>query len=130
MTEFERVRIIGHRSEQLLQGAQPLVKLQDPKDILLHTNLAKREMREGKLHYIVKRKLVVSDNPAVEVVEAWSSRDLVTITSMYDEMAHRPRKCECGMASECASARDTTPQPPTQSALQTQFAKTAATRSP
>lgn len=54
LTQFEIPRAIGVRAQQLACGAPPLV---DPGDLTSTIDIAKKELKEGKLPLIIRRYL-------------------------------------------------------------------------
>ena len=54
LTKYERARILGVRALQLSNGAQPMVKVDGITDVM---DIAKKELREYKLPFIIRRKL-------------------------------------------------------------------------
>lgn len=50
---YERARLIGIRAMQLLQGAEPLIKV--PENITDPIKIAALELESGKLPFLVKR---------------------------------------------------------------------------
>lgn len=58
-TKYEHVALIAVRSGQLEQGAKPLASLEGLKtsDPMFVTNLARREIEQRKLPFIVRRQL-------------------------------------------------------------------------
>ena len=54
LTKYERARILGARSLQLSNGAQPMVKVEGISDVVA---IAEKELREYKLPIIIRRKL-------------------------------------------------------------------------
>jgi len=53
LTKYERARILGTRALQLSNGAQPMVKVDGITDVM---DIAKKELMEYKLPFIIKRK--------------------------------------------------------------------------
>lgn len=54
LNKYERPRILGARALQLSNGAQPMVKVDGITDVM---DIAKKELREYKLPFIIRRKL-------------------------------------------------------------------------
>lgn len=54
LTKYERARVLGARALQLSNGAQPMVRVDGIPDVM---DIAKKELREYKLPFIVRRKL-------------------------------------------------------------------------
>lgn len=55
LTKYELSRILGLRALQLSNDAKPMVKVS--KDITDEMDIAKKELMEHKLPFIIKRKL-------------------------------------------------------------------------
>jgi DNA-directed RNA polymerase I, II, and III subunit RPABC2 len=53
LTKYEKARILGARALQLSNGAQPMVKVDGITDVM---DIAKKELREYKLPFIIRRK--------------------------------------------------------------------------
>ena len=53
LTKYERARVLGTRALQLSNGAQPMVKVDGITDVM---DIAKKELMEYKLPFIVRRK--------------------------------------------------------------------------
>lgn len=56
LSKFEKVKIIGLRSEQLQRGAQPYVDV-DTSSSFNPKNIALQELHEKKLPFMIKRQL-------------------------------------------------------------------------
>jgi DNA-directed RNA polymerases I, II, and III subunit RPABC2 len=56
LSKFEKVKIIGLRSEQLQRGAQPYVKL-EPNQPFVPRDVALQELKEHKLPFMLRRQL-------------------------------------------------------------------------
>lgn len=54
LNKYEKVKIIGIRAVQLARGAEPLVKWDGEFD---ERKIAKKELEEGKLPFMIARKL-------------------------------------------------------------------------
>ena len=54
LTKYERARILGTRALQLSNGAKPMVRTDGLTDVM---DIAKRELMEYKLPFIIRRKL-------------------------------------------------------------------------
>lgn len=54
LTKYERTRLIGARAEQLNRGSLPTVKVGNLKNTI---DIAKKELEERKIPFIVRRKL-------------------------------------------------------------------------
>lgn len=68
MTKFEKAHILGVRALQLSMSAPPLVDIEDETDPL---KIAMKEMREGKIPFIVRRRL--PDNS----FEEWDVKEMI-----------------------------------------------------
>lgn len=68
LSKYERTAIIGARATQLSEGAQPLCEV--PKDSDSVVDIAKKELIERKLPFIIKRTL---NNH----VDYWKLEDLI-----------------------------------------------------
>ena len=55
MTKYEKARILGERANQISNGAKPLVKV--PNNIKTELDIAKLELMERKLPFIIRRWL-------------------------------------------------------------------------
>ena len=55
LTVFEKTKILGFRANQLSQGARPYVRI--PKHVKTYLEIAKLELEERRLPFIVKRPL-------------------------------------------------------------------------
>jgi DNA-directed RNA polymerase subunit K/omega len=55
LTVFEKTKILGFRTNQLSQGARPFVRI--PKHVKTYLEIAKQELEERRLPFIVKRPL-------------------------------------------------------------------------
>jgi len=55
LTKFEKTRILGQRAKQIDSGARPFVDV--PKDIIEGYLIAKKELAEKKIPFIIKRPL-------------------------------------------------------------------------
>jgi len=53
LTKYERARILGARALQLSNGAQPMVRVDGITDVM---DIAKKELMEYKLPFIIRRK--------------------------------------------------------------------------
>ncbi len=53
LTKYEKAKIIGTRALQLSNGAQPMVKVDGIIDVM---DIAKKELEEYKLPFIIRRK--------------------------------------------------------------------------
>lgn len=53
LTKYEKARILGTRALQLSNGAQPMVKVDGITDVM---DIAKKELMEYKLPFIIRRK--------------------------------------------------------------------------
>lgn len=67
MTKFEKAYILGIRAQQLSLNAPPLVEIDDETDPL---KIALKELREGKIPFILRRNL--PDN----TYEEWSVKEM------------------------------------------------------
>jgi DNA-directed RNA polymerase I, II, and III subunit RPABC2 len=56
LSKFEKVKLIGLRSEQLQRGAQPYVDV-DTSSSFNPKNIALQELHEKKLPFMIKRQL-------------------------------------------------------------------------
>lgn len=56
LSKFEKVKIIGLRSEQLQRGAQPYIKL-TPNQPFIPRDVAMQELKEHKLPFMLRRQL-------------------------------------------------------------------------
>ena len=56
LTKYERVKIVGLRSEQLQRGADPYVEVDHSKDFNPR-DIATEELRQRKLPFMIKRPL-------------------------------------------------------------------------
>ncbi len=54
LTKYERARILGTRALQLSNGAKPMVSTDGLTDVM---DIAKRELMEYKLPFIIRRKM-------------------------------------------------------------------------
>jgi DNA-directed RNA polymerase I, II, and III subunit RPABC2 len=72
LSKYERVKILGMRAEQLQRGAQPLVDISKFRDIS-PLNIAKRELEERKLPFIICRTLPNG------LSEYWKLDDMIII---------------------------------------------------
>lgn len=70
LTKYEKARIIGLRTQQLLNGAQPLV---DTRGLKSHLEIAEKELKDKKIPFIIKRNL--PNNKA----EYWKINELINI---------------------------------------------------
>lgn len=68
MTKYEFTKILGLRSQQICEGALPLVKV--PEGMTDSTEIALLELREKKIPFLIKREF--SDNYR----EYWKVKDL------------------------------------------------------
>ena len=73
LSQFERTKIIGFRSNQLAQGAKAYVDLTKHKHIVNTCDIARLELREGSLPFIVAR--LMPDGQ----FEFWSLADLLIL---------------------------------------------------
>ena len=55
LTKFEKTRILGQRAKQIDSGARPFVNV--PKDIIEGYLIAKKELAEKKIPFIIKRPI-------------------------------------------------------------------------
>jgi DNA-directed RNA polymerases I, II, and III subunit RPABC2 len=71
-TKYEYTALVAMRAQQLAEGAKPLVELTGlrPSDPLFVWNVAKREIEQRKLPFLVRRQL--PDGSA----EFWSTQEL------------------------------------------------------
>jgi len=71
-TKYEYTALVAARAQQLAEGAKPLVELKglNMSDPMFIWNVAKREIEQRKLPYIVRRGL--PDNTS----EFWSAQEL------------------------------------------------------
>jgi DNA-directed RNA polymerase I, II, and III subunit RPABC2 len=53
LTKYEKARVLGTRALQLSNGAQPMVKVDGITDVM---DIAKKELMEYKLPFIIRRK--------------------------------------------------------------------------
>ena len=53
LTKYEKAKIIGIRALQLSNGAQPMIKVDGIIDVM---DIAKKELEEYKLPFIIRRK--------------------------------------------------------------------------
>jgi DNA-directed RNA polymerase I, II, and III subunit RPABC2 len=74
-TKYEYTALLSVRTQQLSEGAKPLVSLEGMKtsDPLFILNLAKREIEEHKLPFIIRRPLPNG------TAEFWSAQELEVI---------------------------------------------------
>lgn len=56
LSKFEKVKVIGLRSEQLQRGAQPYIKL-EPNQPFNPRDVAMQELKEHKLPFMLRRQL-------------------------------------------------------------------------
>lgn len=68
MTKFEKAHILGVRALQLSMNAPPLVDIEDETDPL---KIALKELKEGKVPFIIRRRL--PDNS----FEEWSIKEMI-----------------------------------------------------
>ena len=73
LSQFERTKIIGFRSNQLAQGAKAYVDLSKHKHIVNTGEIARLELNEGRLPFIVAR--LMPDGQ----FEFWSLADLLIL---------------------------------------------------
>jgi DNA-directed RNA polymerase subunit K/omega len=73
LSQFERTKIIGFRSNQLAQGAKAYVDLSKHKHIVNTGEIARLELNEGRLPFIVAR--LMPDGQ----FEFWSLADLLLL---------------------------------------------------
>lgn len=71
LTQFEKTRILGFRTNQLAQGARPFVPV--PKHITNPLDIAKLELEQQRLPFIIKRPLPDGS------FEYWRLRDLLIL---------------------------------------------------
>lgn len=72
LSKYERVKIIGLRSEQLQRGADPYVELDQTKEFNPR-NVAYEELRQRKLPFMLKRTLPDG------TVEYWRLDDMIIL---------------------------------------------------
>lgn len=71
LTQFEKTRILGFRTNQIAQGARPFVPV--PKHITKPLDIAKLELEQQRLPFILKRPLPDGS------FEYWRLRDLLIL---------------------------------------------------
>ncbi len=70
LTKYEETRLITSRAEQLARGAAPLVDIGDLVDVI---EIAKKELKERKIPFTVRRPLHDKDKQ----FEEWEVKDLI-----------------------------------------------------
>ena len=73
LSQFERTKIIGFRSNQLAQGAKAYIDLTHYKHIVNTGDIARLELKEGRLPFIIAR--MMPDG----LFEFWSLSDLLIL---------------------------------------------------
>ncbi len=71
LTQFEKTRILGFRTNQIAQGARPFVPV--PKHVTKPIDIAKLELEQQRLPFILKRPLPDGS------FEYWRLRDLLIL---------------------------------------------------
>jgi DNA-directed RNA polymerase I, II, and III subunit RPABC2 len=66
LTKYEKARILGTRALQLSNGALPMVRIDGLTDVM---EVAKKELREYKLPYIIRRKFPDGSYTDIKVVD-------------------------------------------------------------
>jgi DNA-directed RNA polymerase I, II, and III subunit RPABC2 len=71
-TKYEYTALLATRAQQLAEGAKPLVSLDGlkPSDPMFVWNVAKREIEQRKLPFLLRRQLPNGDS------EYWSTQEL------------------------------------------------------
>lgn len=72
LSKFEKVKIIGLRSEQLQRGAQPYVNV-DTSSSFNPKQIALQELHEKKLPFMIRRQLPDGSN------EYWRLDDMIVL---------------------------------------------------
>ena len=74
-TKYEHTALLAMRAQQLAEGAKPLISLEGIRtsDPMFVWNVAKREIQERKLPFIIRRQLPDGTS------EFWSAQELETI---------------------------------------------------
>lgn len=74
-TKYEYTVLLATRAQQLAEGAKPLISLEGfrTSDPMFVWNVAKREIQERKLPFIIRRQLPNGTS------EFWSAQELETI---------------------------------------------------
>jgi DNA-directed RNA polymerases I, II, and III subunit RPABC2 len=70
LTKYEKARIIGLRTQQLSNGAQPLV---DTRGLRNYLDIAEKELKDKKIPFIIKRELPNNKS------EYWKISELINI---------------------------------------------------
>ena len=70
LTKYEETRLITSRAEQLARGAAPLVDIGDLVDVI---EIAKKELKERKIPFTVRRPLHNKEKQ----FEEWEVKDLI-----------------------------------------------------
>ena len=70
MTKYEKARIIGLRTQQLINNSQALV---DTRGLKSYLEIAEKELKEKKMPFIIKRKLPNNK------FEYWKINELINI---------------------------------------------------
>jgi DNA-directed RNA polymerase subunit K/omega len=71
LTQYEKTRVLGFRANQLAQGAPPFINV--PPHILQTLDIARMELAEKKLPFIIKRPMPDG------TFEYWRLRDLLIL---------------------------------------------------
>jgi DNA-directed RNA polymerase subunit K/omega len=71
-TKYEYTTLLATRAQQIAEGAKPLVSLEGLKtsDPMFIWNVAKREIEQRKLPFLIRRQLPTGDS------EYWSTQEL------------------------------------------------------
>jgi DNA-directed RNA polymerase I, II, and III subunit RPABC2 len=67
LTKYEKARILGNRATQLSEGAPPMVNIEGLTD---HMEIAKKELMEGKLPFIIRRYYPNDEHKDIKVTES------------------------------------------------------------
>lgn len=67
LTKFERCRVLGERSAQIMSGSSPFIE--NPERYQSPYEIAQAELLEGKIPFIIKR-------PYGNKIEYWKLKDL------------------------------------------------------
>jgi len=70
LTKYEETRLITSRAEQLARGAAPLVDIGDLVDVI---EIAKKELKERKIPFTIRRPL----HDKLKQFEEWEVKDLI-----------------------------------------------------
>lgn len=72
LSKYEKVKIIGLRAEQLQRGAEPFIQI-DIRKPFNPLNIAKKELEEGKIPFMISRKLPDGK------IEYWRLDDMIIL---------------------------------------------------